>query len=470
MLNDSINGAGMRTRLSASDWSAAAIVAGVVMLVLTLFPYPMPHPCVWSDLAAAAGLRPQTAEFPALAPFLQRIVFSSFGADIGLGAIAVLGHVLAGLTAGCWYMAFRQMLEFGGNIDMADRQWNNRLCPAIAAGGALLVAFSELTWTASQMLTSASVDLFLAAAAFAFFFRFLARGRRHLGFLSFFFLGALAAETPYGLFLLIPVVVLIGLAWYMLDPRDDIEPAVRIKPIEEFPYALMAAAWVIGFGLVLGLADTAFRSAGGMVESFAAARAAWLRLLPEGSTMKGALLGGAVTLLPLIVVASVYPRLSHPLAPKPIWVRGLCVLAGLVALTQLIDYAPLRYRAWSDEEEAVAVAALPGIFTAIAAATVVLSSAAVAAMTWCHDSRLHIFALRFGRFLFSLAAIGLIVWVGSGRQCEAVRTKLAKVDAHIAKTLEACKGNDVIRSQGRLDPMLELRALRQNRKLVITHD
>ena len=124
MLSDRITGSGMRAHLSSGDWSAAALVAGVVTLVCTLWPYPMPHPCVWQDLAEAAGLRAPSSEFPGLAPFILRILFGHLGAESGYAAAILSGHLLAGLTAGLWCFVFRQLLEFGSLLDMADRVWN----------------------------------------------------------------------------------------------------------------------------------------------------------------------------------------------------------------------------------------------------------------------------------------------------------------------------------------------------------
>lgn len=467
MTSDNINGFGMRSRLNAGDWSAAVLVSGVVTLALTLFPYPMPHPCLWPDLTTAAGIGAPTAEFPALGFFFARIIFGVFGAEAGYAAMQVIGHLLAGFTAGLWFFVFRQLLEFGSRLDMADHLWNRKIAPSLAAAGALLVAFSEPVWTSSQMLSSAGVDLCLAAFAFATLFRFFARGRRHLGFLAFFFFGVLAAETPFGPMLLVPVAAMLIYAWRLLDPREDIEPVMRIPPIEEFPWILMVSAWIVGAGIVLAIADSSFRAAGGQVESFAAAIAAWKGLLAAGTTAKGAALAGLWVALPFVAAISFFPRLTFPEAPKPFWMRLVVVAAGVVACAQLVPHDAYHFRILSGEEEAVATTIVPGLVNALAAATFVLAAGAVAAMTWCHDSRWYFFILLLGRFAFVLTVMGLVGWAGHSRQCEEICAKLKKVDAHIVKTLDACKGKDVIPSQGRLDDMLKLRARCLGRKLTI---
>ena len=78
--------------------------------------------------------------------------------------------------------------------------------------------------------------------------------------------------------------------------------------------------------------------------------------------------------------------------------------------------------------------------------------------------------MKLGRLLVAAAVIAAVVSAGYGRQCREVRQKLAKVDTYIVKTLEECKGRDVISSHGRLDVMLELRARSQGRKLTIVKD
>ena len=468
MLSDRINGSGMRAHLSSGDWSAAALVAGVVTLVCTLWPYPMPHPCVWQDLAEAAGLRAPSSEFPGLAPFILRILFGHLGAESGYAAAILSGHLLAGLTAGLWCFVFRQLLEFGSLLDMADRVWNGRICPALSAAAALLVAFSEPVWTSSQTITSAGVDLFLSALAFTVLFRFLARGRRPMGVCAFLLLGMLAAETPFGLILLLPTAVLFVLAWRMIDSPEDIEPVLRFPPLEEFPWLLIVISWVVGAGVTWAIADSSFRAAGGAIGSLDEVFHAWFNLVKTGTTLPGLVFGLAVTALPLAVLMAVFPRLTHPLSRKPILVRLLCLLAGLVAVAQLSDIPELRYRTWSQEDEAVAVTLLPGLLMAFAGAAAVLSAAAFAAMAWCHDTRGGWFIVWLERGLLCLLVAALVGAAGYGRQCRDTRMKLAKVDAHIVRVLEGCKDTDTIASQGRLDTMLELRARCLGRKLTIT--
>ena len=467
MVSDSINGSGMRSRLSSSDWSAAALTAGVVMLALTLWPYPLPHPCAWDDIAVAAGLRPAVNEFPGLGPFAMRIIFGRLGAGGGLAASIVGAHLLAGATAGLWCFVFRQMLEFAGRLDMSDHVWNKKICPALSMAGALLVAFSEPVWTSSQVLTSAGVDLFLAAFAFAVLFRFIACGRRQMGVLAFLSFGLLAGDTPFGAMLLVPVAVLIVAGWRMIDAHDDIEPGVRMPPVEEFPWLLMGLAWVVGMGVTLAITDSCFRVSGGNPGEIGSMAGEWMRLLGEGTTVAGALVGAAVTLVPLGFMMVVFPRLTFPYAPRPAVLRIACLLAGTVAAMQLSDFPALRYRTWTQEDEAVATSMLPGIFMAAAAAAAVLSAAAFAAMAWCHETRFGRFFVQLGRLAVVVAVAAVVFSAGWGRQCIETRKKLAKVDAYIVRTLDECKGRDVIVSHGRLDVMLDLRARCLGRKLTI---
>ena len=336
MLSDRINGSGMRTHLTSEDWSAAALVAGIVMLVLTLWPYPIPHPCVWTDIAAAAGLRPPSAEFPALAPLMMRILFDRLGAGGGLAANVVGAHLLAGVTAGLWCFVFRQLLEFAGRLDMADNTWNRKICPALSAAGAFLFAFSEPVWTASQALSSAGVGLFLAAFAFTALLRFIAGGHRQQGVLAFFSFGLLGGDTPFGVLLLLPVLVLLVLSWQMIDARDDIEPGVRLPPIEEFPWLMMLLAWAVGVGITFAIADSLFHVAGDNPgESGSMLVDSWMHILGKDTTVKGAIVGSVVTLVPLTFMMAVFPRLTFPDAPRPIVLRIACLLAGVLAAAQL---------------------------------------------------------------------------------------------------------------------------------------
>ncbi|MBR4652763.1 MAG: hypothetical protein IKO72_05325 [Kiritimatiellae bacterium] len=470
MLSDRINGSGMRQRLSSGDWSAATLVAGAVILCLTLWPYPLPHPCVWQDLAVAAGLRQPTMEFPSLAAFISRILFDRLGADSGFAAMVVGGHLLSGVTAGLWYFVFRQLLEFCGRLDMSDSMWNKKICPALSAAGALLFAFSEPVWTSSQTFTAAGLDLFLAAGSMSVLLRFIARGRRQMGVLAFLGLGALAAETPFGLLPLAAAAGLLILGWRMIDAHDDIEPVIRLPPIEEFPWMLVAFAWVVGAGITLAIADSSFRAAGGDPGSFEAAARGWFNLLREGTTPAGAGVGLAVSALPLAFAMFALPWLSFPECRKPVWLRLACLLAGIVAVVQLLDMPELRYRTWTQEDEAVATALLPGLLMAMAAAAAVLCAASFAAMAWCHETRIPSPLVVLGRILIVLAAVAAVASAGYGRQCRDTRAKLAKVAEHVGRTLDECKGRDEIPSHGRLDVILELRARCQGRNLKIVKD
>ena len=469
MVSDRINGSGMRTRLSSSDWSAAALVAGAVTLVLTLWPYPIPHPCTWDSLGVAAGLNPATAEFPGLAPFMLRMLFNSFGPGGGLAVSTVGAHLLAGATAGLWCFVFRQLLEFAGRLDMSDRMWNHKICPALAAAGAALVAFSEPVWTSSQTLTSAGIDMFLAAFGFAVLLRFIARGRRPTGVLAFLTFGILAGDTPFGVLLLVPVIVLLALSWRMIDARDDIEPVVRLPPIEEFPWTLMGLSWVVGLGITIAIADSCFRLSGGTAGDFPVMFDVWSGLLREDSTLKGAIYGASVTVLPLVFLMAVFPRLTFPESSKPFLLRAACLLAGLVAASQLLDVPELRYRNWADEDEAVATTLLPGIYMACAGAAAMLCVSAFAAMAWCHETRFGKMLIRLGRFVVIITVFAVVCRAGLGRQCHEVRAKLDKVDARITSMLEEVKGTDVVNSS-RLDVMLQLRAQSMGRKLTIVKD
>ena len=470
MVSDSINGSGMRTRLASSDWSAAALVAGAVILVLTLWPYPIPHPCMWNGMAVAAGMQPPASEFPGLGNFVLRIVLDVFGASASFGANMVCAHLLAGATAALWCLVFRQLLEFCGRLDMADHLWNRKICPAIAAGGALLVAFSEPVWTSSQSLSAAGVDMFLAAFAFAVFLRFVARGRRPTGLLAFLAFGVLAGDTPFGALLLVPVFALLILAWHMIDAHDDIEPGVRLPPIEEFPWTLMVLAWVVGLGITVAISDSCFRAAGGDPGEFSNMLDAWLGLLRQESTFKGALYGAAATVLPLAFLMAVFPRLTFPDAPRPYLLRVACLIAGLVAASQFLDVPQLRYRNWTDEDEAIATTLLPGLYMAAAGAAVVLSASAFAAMAWCHETRFGMFFVRIGRLIVIAAVVVLLCNCGFSRQCREVRAKLDKVNTHIVNKLKEVEDSDVMRSHGRLDVILQLKARSMGRKLTIVKD
>jgi hypothetical protein len=470
MVSDSINGSGMRTRLASSDWSAAALVAGAVVLVLTLWPYPIPHPCMWDGLAVAAGMQPPASEFPGLGNFVLRIVLDVFGPGACFGANMVCAHLLAGATAALWCFVFRQLLEFCGRLDMADHLWNRKICPAIAAAGALLVAFSEPVWTSSQSLSAAGVDMFLAAFAFTALLRFIARGRRPTGLLAFLSFGFLAGDTPFGVLLLVPVGVLLFLSWRMIDARDDIEPGVRLPPIEEFPWTLMTLAWVVGLGITVAIADSCFRAGGGDPGDFSRMFDAWLGLLREGSTFKGALYGAAVTVLPLLFMVAVHPRLTFPDAHRPYLLRIACLIAGLVAASQFVDVPELRYRNWVDEDEAIATTLLPGLYMAAAGAAVTLSASAFAAMVWCHETRFGMFFVRVGRLAVIAAVVAIVCNSVFSRQCREVRAKLDKVNTHLTNTLKEAENSDVIQSHGRLDVMLRLKARAMGRKVTIVKD
>ena len=470
MLSDRINGSGMRTRLETGDWSVAALVAGAVTMLYTLWPYPMPHLCVWNEIAAAASLQPPVSAFPGVSRLLSRMFFDTLGAESGLAATTMAGHLLAGATAGLWHIVFRQILEFSSLLDMADHTWNRRICPALSAAGALSFAFSAPVWTSFQTVTPAGCDLFLAALAFAVLFRFIARGRHQTCFLAFFLVGALFAETPLGALALAATAVLFFLAWRMLDYPEDIEPVIRFPLREEYPWLLTVSALLAGFGLVVMMNDTSFSAAGGAAAGVSEMYGAWKGLLAEGTTAKGACLGFAANVLPLALMVWMFPRMTHPAARKPVWTVILCISAGAAAAAQLSGCDFLRYRVWADKTEDVAVSILPGLMMAASSATLVLSSAALSAMAWCHEPQCPVPLAKLGGISVAVAVAASVGLAGYGRQCKDTREKLGRVAAHIDSFLEENKDRDSVPSRGKLDAMLKLRARCLGRNISIAGD
>ena len=80
------------------------------------------------------------------------------------------------------------------------------------------------------------------------------------------------------------------------------------------------------------------------------------------------------------------------------------------------------------------------------------------------------FFVRIGRLIVIAAVVVLLCNCGFSRQCREVRAKLDKVNTHIVNKLKEVEDSDVMRSHGRLDVILQLKARSMGRKLTIVKD
>ena len=99
--------------LSASDLPdlvIAALVAVVVVGLLSLWAYPAIHPDAWGAAAIAAGVRPPETPVAGLWTFIARGICHFLGQEGGFAALGVAGRVAGGVFAGLVYLLLRGIL------------------------------------------------------------------------------------------------------------------------------------------------------------------------------------------------------------------------------------------------------------------------------------------------------------------------------------------------------------------------
>ena len=334
--------------LRGLDWLLALVLAAVSGGLLAIWAYPGLNPDVWNEAASGAGLRPVEAIFPGFWNVLARGIYALAGMATGTFLLKVLGHVVAGLSAGLVYLLLRQILSITIQVRLQFARRRFFVVRGVAVLGALFFACSDPVWRAGQAFTSPLLLLFLTILVLTLFFSFLMSGGMKQVYLSMFLLGLLTAESPLGFFLL-------ALVWgvYLLALRHGAVAADSpiLNPIVE-----QSSKWhltfLYAFGLIVGVAIncSAFIAFNGL-EVFGKIGADmpllyatrwWTQFIHAASGM-GWVLGLGIGILPFVVSAILLPRAVDEEQFLPYHMGAVFFVAGALSFAQLAELPPLWF-------------------------------------------------------------------------------------------------------------------------------
>ena len=195
-------------RIGLNDFFLTLLLGVGVFFIYRHWEYPYLPPNVWSDAAAAAGVRPVEHILPGSFTFAAKILFGICGIGGGNWVLRLAGHVTSAVLAAMAYTVIRQALV----LIMRSRRQNSRrrtIVTEIASlTGALAFIFCEPVWNAGQCLSPVTIQIFLAMSALTTFFAFLRKGTLKWSYFCAIILGLLTAETPFGLILMVLLLAL----------------------------------------------------------------------------------------------------------------------------------------------------------------------------------------------------------------------------------------------------------------------
>ena len=155
-------------RRDRTDLKLAGVLAGVVFLLLSIWPYPFPHPSSWAELAVAAGLRPADAVFPGIWRACSAVLFSFLPIKVATFALVLIGRLMAAADAAIFYFLLTRFVPAMLRSAVRPHGWI-RIARGILFLSALFFACSDSVWRAGQIATQTSFNLFLLFSWFFFF-------------------------------------------------------------------------------------------------------------------------------------------------------------------------------------------------------------------------------------------------------------------------------------------------------------
>lgn len=471
-------------------------VFGVSLLLLWWWSYPTLHPLVWEEVAIGAGIRPPESPFPGIYRGVLRLLFLVGSAGGVLEALPWIGHVVVACATTGVYVVFRDILPSALRVRAHMGRIGARIGRLVAAVGALLFLCAEPVWRNGQVFTPTTVLIMLVVCVIMLFFSFLRRGVITPLYFCFGLLGVLSAETTLGFVLLVIVSGGVVLAANLAsNPEVPLVNPFVDDLVREVVFKRLTYVWGLGFLVTVSLNVWLFRSMGG-VEAvdgsggvlnllFIYFKNGW-----EATTSAIAPTGWLFLLLfsvsPFVFAVRLLPRAWDDDRFLPFFVGALYGVMGLVALSQLTGVRLFWFWTWLNGRSMVPSDATLAFLLLFNVATVVFALAVFGVDACCRnyrrlvqqqcpeavqgtDARQVVDALGKAR-LFRLRMFWVVFavvpfLVVPGRRQEAERGMLGVIGDYVREVLRETDSCDTVFTDGEIDALLELEALRAGRTL-----
>ncbi len=468
--------------LTAIDWIIAAALAVAVFFGVTLWALPGVSPLVWDSVAMAAGLRPPADVFPGFWRGVAKGFFAFNGVAAGLTTLKVIGHVVAGMTAGAVYLFIRSAVALlvRGRLRFAVRRYLVQRIAAIV--GAILFACSDPAWRAAQTCSSEGLLLLVTILAVVPFLVFMLNGTLGCAYLSMFLLGALGAETPLG-------VILLAGCWFMYYLALRHDALGENMPLLE-PITAQTAKWMLSFlwglGLACGFAINAWsflRMGGGATLSTSLPLAyalRWWAMFADTAGSLGWALAFAICVAPFVIASIILPRAVDEERFLPYYQGGTFFVVGVVALSQLSLATPIWFWTWNPHTTVRSLYILQVCL--LLSALVVAYFFVVLGVDACCRNHVKLASFRMadegvvveentpkrgigGYVVIVLAVIAVLAASLPGRSLSSARTLSGIVEDFVKLVVEECGEAKYLFTDGVFDSRLELEMAAKGRTL-----
>lgn len=476
-------------------------LAGVVALATGLLAFalcaicgiPSVNPSCWSDLAAAAGLRPSPDCLNGLVRGLYACLFAWFPSETSLTAVRVAGWLGFGLAA---YAACRSLFESSRLwISIFSETRRGRLvCGAIGLSVTVTFVCTDAVWFSFQGLTADGLQILMMLGAMLNLQAFVHRHRRRDAVFSMLLWSVLAADCPFALIgvCAVPVTVFFvnRVAAAIKDEKDPLaNPLVRMS-LRRF----LAVAFFFPFVLTVLAECSVLRSLRGFVEMpdlvfsatslFPYIKAVAL-LVVKSVSWQMALLVVEMVIVPVLTVTLLRDRALESDDFLPVrWIAALSVAAG-VAWSQLCGSRGLDFTTWFGglalTNASLHAALLFILAHALFWVLIILGVLAflrppreVAELFYAEAAecaaggKVLTMLDKFRRVFIVLGVmvpVAMVLWIVPHRGNATLDGMMNVVEDTFALTLDECKGLTRVFTDGKTDSGLELAAWRRGQRL-----
>jgi len=478
------------------EFLVALAVGGLVYGLLSIWSFPCLHPSVWDDVASAAGLYPPANPFPGLYRLVVGGLFGCLPAGAVLDLLPHLGRVTVALASVFVYLVFRETLPavLRMRVHMSRLAVPlGRICAGLAA---LLFACSDPVWRAGQSLTPVSLFLLLTTGSAYLFFRFLRKGSIVSLYGCFALLGVISAESSLGFLMAVLAAtgVVLAVGWAR-DPDVPLVNPLVDDLMREIVFKRLTYVWFACFLLTVGGNVWRFVAQGGLEAAgsegvpgllFEYFRGAWFATR-DAASGPGWLFAVLLGVAPCILALKLLPRAWDDDKFLPWAVGVVYAVVGVLAFSQLAGAKVFWFWTWLDARrpmmpsdtllafvllfDVVAVALALGVFGMDA----ICRNYRRIARQHYPESMLERepaeMAEALGRArVIRKRAFWIVVFAVSclvlpGRLLTTERGMAQAIASSAEETLRETEGCDAIFTDGSLDGLLELEALRRGRVL-----
>jgi len=324
--------------LTARDRLIAALLGILFLLAEYLWGVDGIDPSQWNEIAIAAGLRPPQAIFPGVWRLLTGGMFSLFGMDATVRALAWVGALTGAASVMLAYLLARQAIGWLLRMDTGTSAWVRFLLPFFSTAATVLFGVSSPLWEMSQTFSSDGLHFLLLLFATHVWLRWFACGGEWRLFTVIATVALLMAESPFAFS--IPVFFLTWYFWLWRSVEDDVNVAPKHLPEPyALPYWRMFFLFVGVMGLVVWANVTAFVSHGGLAANgwsgtdvYFRYGAGYWRAFAGSSTLVGWALGLGFGIFPVVVALRLFPAVTHEGRPMPFHLGAVMFFVGCVAI------------------------------------------------------------------------------------------------------------------------------------------